>query len=425
MARRVETDNAERARALSPLGRRAVPVIVLLVVLASLYLFWTLSERGSGRRAAPPPTGPVPVTTIALQPRDIPHELRFLGQMAASQVVELRARVAGYLEERTFEEGQLVEQGQQLFQIDPRPFQVALAEAQANLAIAQANLARAKEHLERLQSLQAENAATAEELDVAQTDLHVAEAQVSLQEAQIAAAELQIDYASVESPITGLIGRALKDIGSYVDSGPEGLLAVVQQVDPIYVEYAVTEQEILRFQRQVEEREIELPDVRDLELEITLADGSVYPHRGHINFIDVQVDESTGTSLVRGQVPNPEMVLKPGQSVHASVLGITRTGALLVPQSAVMQTPTGSSVYVVGPDGILEQRPVTMGRFHGEDWIVEAGLAPGDRVVTGSLLRLRPGMTVQPTEESSAPPSSPAATPSPSPSPTPPPDSRS
>jgi membrane fusion protein (multidrug efflux system) len=387
-------------------------VIVLLLVIAGLYLFWTFSETGSGGNSAPPPAGPVPVSTITLAPQDIPYELRFLGQTAASQVVELRARVAGYLDERTFEEGQLVEQGQQLFQIDPRPFQVALAEAQARLAGAQATLARAQEHLGRLQSLQAENAATAEELDVAQADLHVAEAEVSLQEAQIAAAELQIDYASVESPITGLIGRALKDNGSYVDSGPEGLLAVVQQVDPIYVEYAVTEQEILRFQRQVEEQEIQLPDVSDLELEITLADGSVYPHRGHLNFVDVQVDESTGTSLVRGQVPNPDMVLKPGQSVHASVLGITRTGALLVPQSAVMQTPTGSSVYVVGPEGTLEQRPVTMGRFYGDDWVVEAGLAPGDRIVTGSLMRLRPGMTVQPTGETPAP-SRPPAQPAP------------
>ncbi len=391
-----------RRRRVSHIVRRGTPVLVLLLVLGGLYLFWATSDDAPEMQAAPMPTGPVPVSTVVVEPESIPYLLRFLGQTEASQIVELRARVAGYLDARTFTEGQRVEKGQQLFRIDPRPFQVALAEAQARLVSAEATLARAREHLERLRTLQAQNATTQEELDVAETEVRVAEAQVELHQTQIAAAELQLEYTSVESPIVGIIGRALKDIGSYVDSGPDGLLAVVQQVDPIYVEYAVTEQEMLRFQRQAATGEIDAPGVEDLELEITLADGSLYPHRGRINYIDVQVDESTGTSIVRGQLPNPDFAIRPGQSVHATVLGITRIGAMLVPQDAVMQTPTGASVYVVGPDGRLEQRPVTLGAFHGDRWVIEAGLDAGDRIVTSQLLRLQPGVQVEPVEAPTA-----------------------
>lgn len=403
MARQVRTDDGQGSSFTTHLLRRGVPVLVLLLVIAGLALFWALAEKAPEHQPVPPPDGPVPVTTVTIESETIPYHLRFLGQTEASQVVELRARVAGYLDARTFEEGELAQQGQKLFQIDPRPFQVALAEARARMVSAEATLARARQHLARLRSLQQQNATTQEELDVAETEVRVAEAEVELQSTQIAAAELQLEYTSVESPMKGVIGRALKDIGSYVDSGPEGLLAVVRQMDPMYVEYAVTEQEMLRFQRQAEAQEIAAPDVSELELEITLADGSTYPHRGHINFIDVRVDESTGTSIVRGQVPNPELMLKPGQSVHATVLGITRTSALLVPQTAVMQTPTGSSVYVVGPEGELEQRPVKLGVFYGDRWVIEAGLEPGDQVITSRLMRLVPGMRVQPVDQAAAP----------------------
>src|SRR5690606_2904339 len=180
-------------RRVSHIVRRGTPVLVLLLVLGGLYLFWTTSDDAPEMQAAPMPTGPVPVSTVVVEPESIPYLLRFLGQTEASQIVELRARVAGYLDARTFTEGQRVEKGQQLFRIDPRPFQVALAEAQARLVSAEATLARAREHLERLRTLRAQNATTQEELDVAETEVRVAEAQVELHQTQIAAAELQLE----------------------------------------------------------------------------------------------------------------------------------------------------------------------------------------------------------------------------------------
>jgi membrane fusion protein (multidrug efflux system) len=237
--------------------------------------------------------------------------------------------------------------------------------------------------------------AAEEEVEDWQTQQRVAAAEVQQQKAQIAAAELQFHYASVEAPITGKIGRALKDTGSYVDAGQNGLLAVIQQVDPMYVRYSVTEQEILRFNRQIAAKQIAVPGIEQIELEITLSDGSIYPHRGRINFIDVQVDETTGTSVVRGQVPNPDGWLKPGQFIYASVLGIQRIDVARVPQKAVSQSPVGASVYVVNDQNVIESRPVTLGEWSGDgQWIVERGLKPGERVVVDRLMQVRPGSPV-------------------------------
>src|SRR5690606_19689186 len=208
--------------------------------------------------------------------------------------------------------GQRVERGQKLFQIDPRPFQVALAEARAAEARAEATLAHARQQRARFEGMRAQGTASPEELERWQTEEQVAQADVALQQAHVASAELQLGYTSIEAPITGMIGRALKDTGSYIDSGPGGLLAVVQQVDPIYVRYSITEQELLRFQRQRESGELAIPQLDRVELVITLSDGSTYPHRGRINYVDVDVDETTGTSVVRGQASNPDGMLKPG-----------------------------------------------------------------------------------------------------------------
>ena len=192
-----------------------------------------------------------------------------------------------------------------------------------------------------------------------------------------------------------MIGEALKDIGSYVDAGQNGLLAMVQQVDPIYVRYSVTEKDVLRFQRQLAENQIIAPTVDKLELEITLSDGSTYRHRGHINFVDVQIDQTTGTSVIRGEVPNPDSLLKPGQFIYANVLGIERVNAIRVPQHAVLQSPAGASVLVVNDEGKAETRPIELGDWSTEDtWIVEKGLKPGDRVIVSHLMMVRAGMPV-------------------------------
>ena len=396
------------------LVRRGIPIAVLVLVAAGAFLYWNRADHGPDHEAAPGPQGPVPVTVVEVQRHTVPVRLRFLGQTEGSQVVEIRARVAGYLGERLFEEGQRVEKGQKLFQIDPRPFEVELQQAKARVASAEATLARARQQRERFEGMRAQGTASPEELEQWQTEEQVAAAALALQQAQVAAAELQLSYTSIEAPITGMIGQALKDTGSYVDAGQNGLLAVIQQVDPIEVRYSITEQEMLRFQRQIAEGQLIAPAVGEAELEIMLADGSIYPQRGRVNYIDVDVDETTGTSVVRGQVPNPDALLRPGQFIYATVLGVQRVDVVRVPQSAVQQSPTGASVMVVNDKNVVEARPVQLGEWSGtEHWIVERGLEPGDRVVADRLMMVRPGSEVtigntvavaQPQQEQQAPP---------------------
>ncbi len=385
----------QRGTFMGHLMRRTIPLLVMVVVVIAAYFYWRDAEIGPMPEAVPPPQGPVPVSVVVMQPETVPVRMRFLGQTEGSQVVEIRARVAGYLGERTFTEGQRIEKGHKLFQIDPRPFEVALAEARAALARAEATLAHARQQRQRFEMMRAQGTASPEELERWQTEEQVAEADVALQKAHIASAELQLGYTSIEAPITGVIGRALKDTGSYIDAGAGGLLAVMQQVDPIYVRYSVTEQEMLRFQRQSESGVLAVPDMDQIELEITLSDGSTYPHKGRINYIDVNVDETTGTSVVRGEVPNPTGLLKPGQFIYVNVGGIQRVNVLRVPQSAVQQSPTGSSVLVVDERNVVQSRPVRLGEWSGTDhWIVERGLEPGDRVITDRLMMVRPGTEV-------------------------------
>ena len=383
------------------LVRRGLPIAVLLAVLAGIVVYLRLTDHGPQRQIASHDETPIPVNVITVEPATIPMQMRFLGQTEAAQSVEIRSRVVGYLQQRTFVEGEVVEPGQMLFRIDPRPFEVALAEAQARLASGEATLAQAQQNLQRIRDAHAVNAASQNELDQAIMRERVAAAEVELAKAQIAAAQLQIDYTTIESPIRGRIGRALRDVGSYVDAGQNGLLAVVQQVDPMYVRYSVTETEMLRFQRQLTANQIIVPDIDAIELEVTLADGTVYPYRGRINFVDVQVDLATGTTVIRGEVPNPDGMLRPGQFIHASVLGIERVNAIRVPQSAVTRSPMGAAVMVVNDEGRVEPRPVVLGEWSGEhDWIIESGLFPGDRVIIDRLTAIRPGMAVEPMEAS-------------------------
>ncbi|MGE4157869.1 MAG: efflux RND transporter periplasmic adaptor subunit [Planctomycetota bacterium] len=391
-----QADEEERRHPIvAHLVRTGIPLLVLAIVVAGVYLFWGRADVAPRHEAAAPPQGPMPVTAITVQKETVPVRLRFLGQTEASLLVEIRARVAGYLQTRTFKEGERVEQGHQLFQIDPRPFEVELARDKARLASAEATLARARSQVARYEALAAKRSATASELDEWQTQERVAAALIEQHRAEIAAAELQLGYTRIEASMTGVIGRALKDVGSYVDAGQNGLLAVLQRIDPIYVRFSVTEQETLRYRQQVAAGQVVAPAVQDVEMELTLGDGTTYPHRGKINFVDVQVDETTGTSIVRCEIPNPDGLLKPGQFVYTSALGVRRVDVVRVPQDAILHSPAGAAVLVVNDEDRIERRPVVLGEWAGtERWVVEQGLRPGDRVVTNRLMMLRPGMPV-------------------------------
>ncbi len=383
-----------RVRPQAHLIRRGVAVLLLVAALAAAYLVWQRMDHGPKVEAAAQARGPVEVAAVVVTKRNVPLRPRFLGQTEASQVVEIRSRVRGFLRERGFEEGQSVTQGQVLFRIDSAPFEAEVQMATARLDSAEARRDQTRRDVARIQQLATTGGATQTELEEAQRDLRVTEADAQLEQARLRQAELDFGYTTIKAPIAGVIGRALKDVGTYVDDAANSQLAVLRQVDPIYVRYSISEQELLNWNRLQESGQVTMPKREELELEVTLGDGRTYRHRGRINFVDVQVEPSTGTAVIRGTVPNPEGNLRPGQFVHATVLGIERVDTVTVPQKAVVQSPAGSSVYVVNDKSVVEQRPVTLGEWHGEGWIIEKGLQPGERVVTDRLMQVRPGMAV-------------------------------
>jgi membrane fusion protein (multidrug efflux system) len=402
----------DRGGAMQHLVKRGVPLVVLLVGLVGAYLYWGRDDHDPKAHAAAGPGGAapaLPVNVVTTEAATVPLRPRFLGQTEASQVVEIRSRVRGFLLERAFDEGQAVKAGQVLFRIDPKPFQADLDVARAALNSAKATHERAVTELKRYETLFAQKNVTANELDEVQKQERVADAMVQSAVARAARAELDLGYTTVVSPINGMIDRSLKDVGSYLDDSTNSLLTTVRQVEPMYVRYAVSEQELLRWQRQRESGEITVPDVKQLELEVTLGDGRPYPHHGRINFVDVRVDPQTGTAVIRGTVPNPENTLLPGQFIHASVLGIERLNTIMVPQKSVVQAPSGPTVYVVNDKNLVEQRPVTLGDWVEQGWVVEKGLKAGERVVVDRLTQVRPGAAVTAVAATPAPATRPVA----------------
>lgn len=395
MSERPQRKPDKREALVGHVVRKGIPILMLVLVAGGAYVFLKHADAGPHHEAAAGSGQPMPVNVYTVQRETVPVRPRYLGRTEGRQTVEIRARVAGYLHERYFEEGTFVHKGDPLFQIDPRPFQNDLAYAKAQLESAQATLERANAQLERYKELTERQSATQGELDEWVQQQGVAAAAVDLAKARIAAAELDIEYASIDAPIDGTIGEALKEVGSYVDSGSNGLMAVVQQVDPIDVVFSITEHDVLERQRRIKAGELAAPPLEDTRVSLTLSDGTVYPQTGKVRFVDVVVDQTTGTMIVRASFPNPDLDLRPGQFAHAELLDNERVGVIRVPQSAVLQNPTGASVYVINAEGKIDARPITLGDWsEGNTWIVERGLEPGDRVVTDRLLMLRPGMPV-------------------------------
>lgn len=385
---------------------RAHRPLVVTLTLPSILLAACKRETPQ-TSVAPPPA----VATEVISPVTAPGVYEFIAQTAASRTVEVRARVQGFLLSRHFEEGGKVKEGDLLFTIDPRKFEADLRKARASLAQAKAAQALAESNLARIKQGVETGGLSKAELDKAIAQNDEALAQIKLAEANVTNAELELSYTKVVSPVSGTVGRAQKQEGSLVDSGANSLLVESQQVDPIYVNFNVSERDVLQWRADVAGGRIKLVSERNLPTEITLSDGTVYSKPGNIDFVDVKVDPMTGTAMIRATFPNPEQKLMPGQFVKLRLLGVTRPNVLTVPQESVISTPGGTFVYIIDKDNKVERRPVTLGDWLGSDWIVEQGIRPGDRVMVDNLQKVQPGMTVNP--------AAPAAAPAPTPAPTP------
>jgi membrane fusion protein (multidrug efflux system) len=346
--------------------------------------------KGGGPMGMPAPE----VNVVAVAPRTLPVTYEYVGQAAGSREVEVRARVTGILLKRNFDEGGKVEQGQSLFTIDPAPYEAVLNRAQADVAAAEARLEQAKRNAARLKPLYAEKAVSQKENDDAISAEAIGNADLKAARARLAEARLNLGYTKVESPITGVSGRAPRSEGSLV-SGPDVLLTTVVQVDPIWVNFGIPDNEQAAIQKDVQAGKLELPKDGKFEVQVRRADGSMLPETGHLNFSDVRVSANTGTREARAELPNPGAVLRPGEFVRVILKGAQRPNAITVPQRAVQEGPQGKFVYIVNDQNVAEARPVQVGEWAGDEWIIASGLQGGERVVTDGVMKLGPGAPVR------------------------------
>lgn len=335
----------------------------------------------------------VPVTVIDVQPRAVPYQPEFIGQTEAFQHVEIRSRIAGFLIRQAYIDGDKVTEGQLLFEIDPKPFEAQLAVAKAQLEQAEAFLANTKTELARQKMLLENKASSQQDYDRAETANLTSVAEVELQKANLVVAELNLSYTKIHSPVNGRAGQRLIDVGSYVSAG-NSLLAKCEQTDPISAYFSVSEREILRHREQIASGELVAPADGQVGIQLVLIDGSIYPHEGRIDFRDIRIDPLTGTARLRAQFANADETLRPGMFVKCRILGIEEPKALVVPQRCVMQSPAGAFVYTLGDGDVAEVRPVELGPWIGEDWLIRKGLEPGDRVIDDNLIKVQPGSKV-------------------------------
>jgi membrane fusion protein (multidrug efflux system) len=360
------------------------------VVAAAVFLL-----GGCGRPAAPPAPPPVEVTVTTVAPRDVPIVLQYVGQTESSRLVEIRARVDGYLQKKFFVEGLVVREGASLFQIDPTPLQLAADSANAAVQDKEAYAQNARQSLDRLRPLLEENAVSRKDYDDATAQERSATAALAAAKADAARAKTSLSYALITSPLTGLAGRANVAEGTYVSPGANGLLTTVAQVDPIWVSFSVSENEWNSLADEAAKGRLRLPEGFGFDVSMALPGGRAVPAQGKINFASPSVDAQTGTYALRATFPNPDLAIRPGQFVHLSVKGATRPAAILVPQRAVMQGQTGKFVYVVTKAGTAEARPVEVGNWHGGEWFINSGLRAGEQVVVDGVVKVQPGAPVK------------------------------
>ena len=348
---------------------------------------------GPGAGAAPPPPA-VGVLTVKAEPVAIDTELS--GRLEAWRTAQVRARVAGVVGKRLFTEGSEVKAGQALFQIDDAPYRAALDSALAAQARAEANLAQAQANLARNEPLAAAKAISQTEWVATQTALKQAQAEVATAKAAVTTARLNVDYAQVRAPISGTIGRALVTEGALVGQGEVTQLALIQQTDPMYVNFTQSAAEVLRLRRAVEAGQLGQGGGRGAEVRLVLDDGSEHPQPGRLLFSDLSVDATSGQVTLRAEVPNPKGTLLPGLFVRVRTAQAEAPRAMLLPQQAVTRGSAGDTVLVVGEGNLPASRPVKIGGSRGASWVVLDGLKEGERVIVDGFQKMSPQAPVTP-----------------------------
>ena len=354
-----------------------------------------------GQSAAPPAAGQMPppaqVGVVTVSRTTVGLQTELPGRTEASRVAQVRARVAGILERQLFTEGSEVRANQTLFQIDAAPYKAVLASALAGLARAEANLTSAQAQAERYKPLAAAHAISDQDLISAVAAQKLAEADVAAAKAAILSAQINVTYAAVTTPISGRIGRALVTEGALVGQGEATQLALVQQINPMYINFTQPVADVLRLRAAIANGSLKSAGGADAaQVRVVLDDGSVYPIAGKLLFSDLSVDPTSGQITLRAEVPNPKGVLLPGMYVRAQLQQSAVAGAMLLPQQSVQRSSQGDSVKVVGADGMVETRPVKVGSGKDGQWVVLSGLKDGEQVVVDGFQKMMGKAPVKP-----------------------------
>jgi membrane fusion protein, multidrug efflux system len=361
-----------------------------LSALLTLAAFFFTACRSEKTASAPPP--PV-VTVIEVVRKDTPITFEYVAQTQSSHLVNIQARVNGFLDKRVYTEGEIVKEGQVLFRMDPKPFQAQLDQARAALLIQEATFETARLNLARTRPLTEQNALSKKDLDDATGQYQSSAAAVEQARAQVETAKLNLSYATITSPVTGISSSARQTEGTYIGT-QNSLLTTVAVLSPIWVNFSLSENDMVRYRDEIARGLLRPPKSEGYEIEIVLVDGSVYPHRGKMTFAEPSFNPQTGTFMIRASVDNPKGLIRPNQYVRARLLGACRPNSILVPQRAVQQGSKGLFVWVVGKQNRVEERPVTVGEWRGNDWFIFEGLRGGEKVVVDGGLMLHPGSVV-------------------------------
>lgn len=357
---------------------------------------------------SPPAPQPPEVAIVVAQAQALENVAEVPGRVQAVRTAQVRARVDGIVQERVYDEGSDVKAGQVLFRIDPRELRANVSAVEASLARAETTAANAAQDVERYQGLVEDQAISKQEYDAALARLRTAQADVAQMRAQLESAKLSLSYTTVTAPIDGRAGRAQVTEGALVSAASATLLTTIEQLDPVYVNFSQSSSYLLAIRRDIADGTLTVPQLGRVAVTLILEDGSTYKHKGHLDFLDLAIDETTGTAAVRAEVPNPDRVLLPGQFVRARIEVGVRPNTFLIPQRAVQLSAEAASVFVVDDKNVVGIRPIKTGALRGGDWVVLEGLKEGDRVIVEGLQKIQPGAAVR-IAEMPAPTSEPAA----------------
>jgi membrane fusion protein, multidrug efflux system len=366
------------------------PLTPGLIAIAIGVLIFPACEREEATKALPPPD--VLVTDAAT--RDVPVYREWIGTLDGSENAEIRARVTGYLLRRDYQEGALVKKGDLLFEIDPRPFEAALAEAKSQLQQGRAMQLAAQAEAQRSKELYDKKVISEQEY-VNKTQLNESSvAKVSALEATVEDAQLNLDFCKITSPVDGIAGIAQAQVGDLVGTSNSIVLTTVSTLDPVKILFPVSEVDYLSASQRVQDTTSKPFDQRPETIELFLADGATFPHKARLLSVDRQVQASTGTILVTALLPNPGSVLRPGFFARARIVAQVLKDAVVVPQRAVSEVQGSYQLAIVDPDGKAEIRPVQVGPRVGTDWVITSGLKAGEKVIVEGIQKVKSGMPV-------------------------------